>query len=216
MLGLCQVYLFAQTTGIICVQFVCYGNWCSSDQLGGTERVHLSPICSDMSLHAEDQNKEVHSGADSPMLENPTLVPSPVETASICTNPAAWVQEPTPQKTLCVAISGDNMLQFLRKLQNCWPQAGAKVHQLGWVWVLLGGNWSYSLWGPSLSRFLTCFKWGLQCYLLDVIRLVVWIPHAILEGSPIGQHPLVSQLLVGFVSQVAIWETNFADNFNPG
>jgi len=59
------------------------------------------------------------------MLENPALV-------LLVDFP---ILLPERKKTLRIAawkVSGDSMLQseFLGKLQNCWPQAGAKVQTL--------------------------------------------------------------------------------------
>jgi len=77
-------------------------------------------------ISAEDQNREVHSVTDSPMLENPALVPNPVGTADGFSNPAAQAQEPTEESLTTNPIHKtlrlrDSILQseFLSKLQNC-------------------------------------------------------------------------------------------------
>ena len=87
-----------QPTGSLCeleTRPVCFCNRCTSDQLGSSRGVCLSSICSDRSVSSEDQNREVYTTANSPVLEVPTLVSSSARTVGGFSNPPAPAREST-------------------------------------------------------------------------------------------------------------------------
>ena len=198
---------------------ICNGNRCTADQLVGTESLRLSPICSDRAVPPKDQGRRMHSTSNSTMLENPPVLPCPARIASGLPNSPAQPQESTEgpsQPTTSSEIASSCRLESIRKqhasvgvseqaaelLSAGWSKGTNTAYQSGWRrWY----SWCYSrnidpIHGgiqPFLDFLSEVFKEGLEYRSINVIRSAVSTTHAPLEGSPIGQHPLVSQLMKG-------------------
>jgi len=91
-------------------------------------------------------------------------------------------------------------LEFLNKLQSRCLQDGARVptqpiSQAGDVGTAVNIDPIHGGIQPFLGFLSKVFKDGLEYHSINVIRSAVSTTHAPLEGSPIGQHPSVSQLM---------------------
>ena len=192
------------------------GNRCTADQLVRAGGLCLSTVCPDRSVPAEDQSGGVHGAVNSSMLENSALVPCPAGIISRSPNPPARAQEPTegsPQPTTTSEITSSCRLESIRQqhasvgvseqaaelLAAGWSKGTNTAYQSGWR------RW-HSWCHPreidpvhcGIQPFLDfLFKEGLEYRSINVIRSAVSTTHVPLEGSPIGQHPLVSQLMKG-------------------
>ena len=131
-----------QPTGLVCeleARTICHRNRCTSDQLDSSRGICLSPFRLNRLVPSEDQDREMYGAANSPMLEDSTLVSSPAGTVggfpilpqhkNLLRDPS---NQPYAQKSLRLAtwkVSGDIRLQlaFQSKLQNCWQRDRARA-----------------------------------------------------------------------------------------
>ena len=194
---------------------ICYCNQHTSDQSASSGGVCFPSICSDRSVPPEDPNGEVHCAADSPMLEDPALVSSLARAVDRFPDPSASAQEPSERSLQPTTPSEDSSSSRLESIRRRHTSVGtseqaAELLSTGWS---KGANTAYqSGWQRwyswCLSRQVDPIHCGIQPFLdflTDMVLMdlqyrsinVVSTTHAPLEGSPIGQHPLVTQLFRG-------------------
>ena len=146
------------------------------------------------------------------MLEDPALVSASAGIVGGLPNPSPPAQKPTKgslQPATPSEVSSSSCLESIRRhhasvgvSEQAAELLAATAYQSGWQrWY----SWCNSRETdpihcgvqPFLDFLTDLFQAGLQYCSIDVIRSSISTTHVPLEGAPIGQHPLVTQLLRG-------------------
>ena len=81
---------------------ICYHNWCTSDQVDGSGGVCPFSSCPDSAVSSKNQDREVYSAANSPMLKDAPFIPSSAGSVSgiFYSSKRTYLETPTTSHTL--------------------------------------------------------------------------------------------------------------------
>ena len=182
----------------------------------------LSAICSDRQMFAESQNRaEYHSFGSTSMAE-PSVVSHATRFSSRVSPPPCSQQRPVVRPQGSTTPTSAYQQAEISRLENIrqqhsaagvseetsalllagWSAGTNTAYQAGWK------RWSCWCQGrqvdpvscgiqPFLEFITSLFKEGLEYRIINFIRSAVSSTHESVEGTPIGQHPLVKQLFKG-------------------
>ena len=190
-----------------------------SDVVEGEDRICLPPLQSDRQMPPEGVAGGLHSDSSCADMENTALVPStpgdaggissPVTNIQVSTEGSIQQGSPLTRKKAVAVSRLESLRQHQatggisgkasRLLLSGWSKGTNATYQSGWSkWA----GWCDSREIDSIScnvkDFLTdLFEQGMQHRSINTIRSAVSMTHDNIEGTPIGQHPLVTRLLRG-------------------
>ena len=195
---------------------------CLSEQLDKPERVRFPSFCTNRQMPSEDKGGAEHRSADCSHMAKPDMVPGIIGNADRSSNPSSSVQgyADKPREPATPAGNSEQTkashLEDIRQqhtsagvsseaselLLEGWSRGTNVAYQSGWK------RWSSWCNGrkinpisagiqPFLNFITSLFQEGLQYRTINTIRSAVSSTHNPLDGIPIGQHPLVKQLLKG-------------------
>ena len=200
-----------------------FGHGCSSSELGGAQPLCLSSILSDRENPPEDEaGTSEGTGLDCSSLAVPGVVPSVALPASGLPTPTSPLSLPTIEPTGSASPAGTggnspvSRLESVRHSEQFRDLSDETFHLISAAWrrgteKSYNSAWSkWCGWGtereinpilPPIEKvleFLTAqFKSGLQYSTLNSYRSSLSATIPPIEGSPVGQHPLVVRLMQG-------------------
>ena len=199
------------------------GHGCSSSELGGAQPLCLSSILSDWENPPEDEaGTNEGTGLDCSSLAVPGVVPSVTLPASGCPTPTSPLSLPTVEPTGSASPTGAggnspvSRLESVRHSEQFRDLSDETFQLISAAWrrgTEKSYNSAWSKWRgwctereinpilPPIEKvleFLTAqFKSGLQYSTLNSYRSSLSATIPPIEGSPVGQHPLVVRLMQG-------------------
>ena len=201
---------------------LCDSNGCLYYVLVGGSWVCISPILPNQQMSAESSPRGVCGGANSSSVGYPTLVPStpgppntiPPDVTSTRATSGGPLQQSTPTSgekpapaSHLEAIRERHIAEGVSRkasklIQAGWSKGTNKAYQSGWSrWASWCVRRKIDPISADISHFLEflagLYDEGLQHRSINAIRSAVSMTHKHVEGSPIGQHPLVTRLLMG-------------------
>ena len=198
------------------------GNGRIPTQLERSTGVCLSSLCSHRQVCAEDTRGAEYSGVGDPPLASATLVSSslgsggrpPVESSQERGPPAGPPRQVTPAgkpgeasvsrlESVKEQLSAAGVSQQASDLLVAgWSQGTNATYESAWKrWLCWCSSRQVDPLSCGIHPFLdfigSLFTEGLQFRSINAIRSAVSMTHNTIEGTPIGQHPLVRRLLKG-------------------
>ena len=198
----------------------CSGNGCTAITMGQVGRLCISPILSNWQMSKEDQRGQGITNSDSPSVEGSAVVSGTAGTAnrfpSDSSRQSNAVDRPIQQATFPSRSRTDatSRLEVIRHKQQAegisreasqllaagWSKGTNTTYQSAWRrWDSWCSQRQIDPLSCAIQHFLefltSLFQEGLQYRTVNTIRSAVSMTH--IEGTPIGQHPLVSRLLKG-------------------
>ena len=200
----------------------CHAYRCFSDQLEGPGGVCIPSLRSNRQMPTEDQSRTEYNCVSGTGMAEPSMVsnviglssgtsPSPpsllepvVRPQGATTPPSVLQQveasrmESIRRQHSAAGVSGDTSALLLAG----WSRGTNSTYQTGWK------RWSSWCQGrkadpvscgvqPFLEFITSLFKEGLEYRTINLMRSAVSSVHETIDGTPIGQHPLVKQLFRG-------------------
>ena len=200
----------------------CSGNGCTAVTLGQVGRLRIPTILPNRQMSKEDQGGESITDSGSSCVEGSAVVLGIAGTTdrlpSDPTRQSNAAERPIRQATSSgySRTAATSCLEVIRHSQQAEgiSREASQLLAAGWS---KGTNTTYqSAWRrwdswcserqidpisfavqPFLEFLTSLFQEGLQYRTINTIRSAVSMTHSHIEGSPIGQHPLVSRLLRG-------------------
>ena len=200
----------------------CSGDRCPPVSLEQLGRVRLPTLLPNRQVHQENQGGRGHSDNGGTCLALTAMVPGTPRTFSgfspdSTRNPDAIdrpIQQPTSSDNH--RTTATSRLEIIRNQQQAEGISSGASQLLAAGWSR-GTNTTYeSAWKrwdswcserkidpiscaiqPFLEFLTSLFKEGLQYRTINTIRSAISMTHKHIEGTPLGQHPLVSRLLRG-------------------
>jgi len=201
-------------------------NRCINSDLGPNSRICISPILSDREVPGESTKVSNYSSSDSPNLDSPTLVPGFTGDVNLepkkdrngegHSNPPIGGNTPShsKQNTALGSVedireqgSSDGLSQTAATLIQQSKAKGTRRHYMS-AWE------SFSSWCRKreidpisspieivVNYLTTLFEQGKEYNTINGHRSAISFYHEIVEGLPVGQHPLVTSLLKGVSRQ---------------
>ena len=200
-----------------------FGHGCSSSELGGAQPLCLSSILSDRENPPEDEaGTSEGTGLDCSSLAVPGVVPSVALPASGLPTPTSPLSLPTIEPTGSASPAGTGGNSPVSRLESvrhseqfrdlsdetfqlisaAWRRGTEKSYNSAWSkWCGWCTEREINPILPPIEKvleFLTAqFKSGLQYSTLNSYRSSLSATIPPIEGSPVGQHPLVVRLMQG-------------------
>ena len=198
------------------------GHRCISVELEGPERICFSTLRTNWKMSAEGKGGAKHFNTNSPNLAKPTMVCDLVGNADRVPSSSSMSQglvdgpggptTPTsePKQIKTSRLKGIRRqhsaagvsAQTSELLLAGWSRGTNTAYESGWKrWSGWCEERKVNPLSAGIQQFLnfltSLFQEGLQYRTINSIRSAVSSTHNPLEGNPIGQHPLVKQLLRG-------------------
>ena len=225
LLGPLRVDFFATSAGPLCeleTRPRGDGDQCISSQLGRPRRLCLSPLFTDRQVPPEGEDGTEHNCPGGSPVAEPDMVPNASGINGGVPTTSARPEGHTERLYEPTAPIGAPQQAKVSRLESLWQQHAATGVSKETSELLLAG-WSkgtntayqsgWKRWSgwcqrrevdpissgvqPFLDFITSLFLEWLQYRSINLIRSAVSTTHLPVDGTPIGQHPLVKQLFKG-------------------
>ena len=198
------------------------GSGCTVDLLEGSLSIHVSPICSYSSLSTQDRRGTCDSTFSCPSVVEPNLVSNASQVSDRFSNSASFNSRHCDQSTRPQSSAGNQrsspssrmacLGQSYRSeglsegvisiIRQSWRSSTESAYSSAWrqwdSWCLTRNIDPLSAPLNSILEFLLeQFNMGKQYRTINTLRSAISMTHDEVDGTRIGQHPLVSRFLKG-------------------
>ena len=198
------------------------GDGCPRDIMVRSARICVSPLQPRGEMSAQAGNGGVNNSASSTCMASPVMVPT---SSGVCHRPPSsppMVSLPSPGPIRPAAPSSPVSLPPSRRLEGlrqkltedgvsplaselisaAWSKGTNNAYQSAWLqwrsWCTQRNSNPFSSDVSSFANFLaSLFRKGLQHRSINTIRSAVSVTHNNVEGTPVGQHPVITRLMKG-------------------